>query len=161
MSRVKRWNVGLAASAWEILAAVLSAAQRQEVGSRAHDLVRRAKLILEEQREGLPVIAEVAAALGLSPSHLQHLFKQQTGQSPYQYHLQLKIQRAAEMLRGSDLPVKQIAQILQFRSVYHFSTLFKKKTGLSPSGWRADSQGGERLEASDETVLPPRDQKRR
>lgn len=145
-----------AASVWEILAAVLSAVQRREMGSRLHDPVRRAKLILEEHREGFPVIAEVAAAVGLSPSHLQHLFKEQTGQSPYQYHLQLKIQRAGEMLRGSDLPVKQISQILQFRSVYHFSTLFKKKTGLSPSGWRAGGQGGESLRASDEAAPPPR-----
>jgi AraC-like DNA-binding protein len=49
----------------------------------------------------------------------------------------LKIQRAGMMLRGTDLPVKQVARILGFESVYHFSTLFKKKIGVSPSRWRA------------------------
>lgn len=163
LDRVRSDSLGFdqlhAASVWEILAAVLSASQRQASGSRLHDQVRRAKLILEEQRDGLPVIADVAAAVGLSPSHLQHLFKEQTGLSPYQYHLQLKIHRAGELLRGSDLPVKQIAQILQFRSVYHFSTLFKKKTGVSPSGWRSRSQGGDALESADEAA-PPRVVKR-
>ena len=126
----------LAASAWEILAAVFSAAREQQAGSRLHQLIRRAKLILEDQTQGVPVVEEIAGELGLSVSRLQHAFKASTGLSPYQYHLQLKIQRAEEMLRGADLSVKQIAQVLQFRSVYHFSTLFKRKTGLSPSQYR-------------------------
>jgi AraC-like DNA-binding protein len=129
----------ISASVWEIVSAALSAARRRDSGSRQHELVRRAKLILEEQGEGLPVIEDLAARLGLSSSHLQHLFKEYTGLSPYQYHLQLKVQRAREMLLSSHLSVKQVAGILQFRSVYHFSTLFKKKTGLSPGQWRARS----------------------
>jgi AraC-like DNA-binding protein len=129
----------IAASVWEILAAALGAARRQATGGRLHELVRRAKMILEDPTEGLPVIEDLAEALEVSPSYLQHVFKEQTGLSPYQYHLQLKMQRAREMLRGSDLPVKQIARILQFQSVYHFSTLFKKKTGVSPSEWRAST----------------------
>lgn len=126
----------LAAGVWEILAAVLSATREQQTGSRLHHLIRRAKLILEDQSQGLPIIGNLAGQLGLSVSRFQHAFKQLTGLSPYQYHLQVKIQRAEEMLRGADLSVKQIAQVLQFRSVYHFSTLFKRKTGLSPSQYR-------------------------
>jgi AraC-like DNA-binding protein len=132
----------IAANVLEIIAAALSAARRQETGGRQYDLVRRAKLILENQMESPPVIEDVAAGLGLSPSRLRQLFKEHTGLSPYQYHLQLKIQRAQEMLSGSDLPVKQIARILRFESVYHFSSLFKRKAGRSPSEWRARSQGG-------------------
>ena len=126
----------IAASVWEILAAVLSASRRQESGGRHHELVRRAKHILEDQTAGLPVIENLATDLGLSPSRFQQLFKEQTGLSPYQYHLQLKIQRARALLQSSDLPVKQIARLLRFQSVYHFSTLFKRKTGLSPKQWR-------------------------
>lgn len=126
----------IAASVWELIAAVVSAAERQDSRSRHHDVVRRAKLVLEDQAEGLPVIEELAAKLGVSPSHFQQLFKSSTGLSPYQYHLQLKIRRAREMLRGSDMPIKQIAGLLHFESVYHFSTLFKKKTGYSPIQWR-------------------------
>jgi AraC-like DNA-binding protein len=126
----------LAASVWEILAATLSAVRTQQAGSRMHDLIRRAKAILEDQAEGPPVIPDIAARLGLSPSRFQHAFKQYTGFSPYQYHLQLKLHRAEEMLRVSDLPVNQIAELLQFQSVYHFSALFKRKIGQSPSQYR-------------------------
>ena len=40
------------------------------------------------------------------------------------------------MLRGTDLSIKEIAGLLHFESVYHFSTPFKRKTGFSPSQWR-------------------------
>jgi AraC-like DNA-binding protein len=131
----------MAASFWEILAAALGAARREETGGRPHELVRRAKLALEAQTCGTPVIEELACSLGLSASRFQHLFKEHTGLSPYQYHLQLKVQRAREMLRDSDMPVKQVAGMLGFQSVYHFSTLFKRKTGMSPRRWRELAQG--------------------
>ena len=116
----------------------------QQASSRMHHLIRQAKSLLENPAGDPPVIADIAAQLGLSTSRLQHAFKQHTGLSPYQYHLQLKIHRAEEMLRSGDLSVKQIAQLLQFRSVYHFSTLFKRKTGLSPSDYRRCSRGENR-----------------
>ena len=133
----------LAASFWEILAAALGAAHREGTGGRPYELVRRAKLALEAQTGGTPSIEELAGSLGLSASRFQHLFKEQTGLSPYQYHLQLKIQRAREMLRDSDMPVKQVAGMLGFRSVYHFSNLFKRKAGMSPRRWRELTQGRE------------------
>jgi AraC-like DNA-binding protein len=72
----------------------------------------------------------------LSRSHFYQVFKDCTGVSPYQYHLQLRIRRATELLRGSALSVKQIAAILKFNSAYQFSKTFKKKTGVSPSQCR-------------------------
>ena len=116
-----------------IVAYVLSSPPARSYGQQ-HEFVRQAKLILEDQNGDPPVIEEIAASLGLS--RLQHLFKEFTGISPYQYHLQLKIQRGCSLLQGSDVPVKQVARLLGFQSVYHFSTLFRKKTGSSPSQWR-------------------------
>ncbi len=84
----------IAASLWEIVAAVVCAVRVRQTSGRHHDLVRRAKMILENETGGGPVVEGIAATLGLSTSRFQHLFKEQTGLSPYQYHLQLKIQRA-------------------------------------------------------------------
>jgi AraC-like DNA-binding protein len=131
----------MVASFWEILASTLGAARREETGGRPYEMIRRAKLVLEGQTNGTPVIEELARSLGLSASRFQHLFKEHTGLSPYQYHLQLKVQRARELLRDSDMPVKQVAGMLGFQSVYHFSTLFKRKTGMSPTRWREVTQG--------------------
>ncbi len=126
----------IAADTLGIIAAVLAAERNRWADSRACDLVRRAKVAIEEQTETLPVIENVADALGVSAGHLRRIFKQHTGLSPYQYHLQLKISRAKLMLRESDMPIKHIARQLGFHNVYHFSKLFKKMTNAPPNRWR-------------------------
>ena len=126
----------LAASAMEILAAALGASRGQGVGSQMHELVCRAKSLLETQLEAIPSIESIAASLGLSTTHFYRVFREHTGLSPYQYHLQLRIERAKQMLRGTTLSVKEIAGALAFESQFHFSNAFKRKTGVSPSQWR-------------------------
>ena len=79
---------------------------------------------------------DIAAKLDLSRAQFFRIFKEHTGLSPYQYHLELKLNRARSLLRNSDLPIKQIARTLGFRNVYHFSKLFKSKIGEAPSLWR-------------------------
>lgn len=126
----------IAAATMQIVAAMLGAARNQAAGSHIHEQVRRAKAMLEEEVGGLPLMEGIAAKLNMSRAHFFRIFKEQTGLSPYQYHLELKLNRARQMLRNSDLPVKQIARLLGFSNVYHFSKFFKNKTGMSPTPWR-------------------------
>ena len=126
----------VAAGTMAILAAVLAAVRSQRNGGRMNALVRRAKLILEQRTEELLSMEKLAASLKLSPTHFHRIFKEQTGLSPYQYHLQSRINRAKEMLHGTNLSIKQIAATLSFENPYHFSKIFKKKTGMSPTRWR-------------------------
>jgi transcriptional regulator GlxA family with amidase domain len=90
-------------------------------------------------------VDELIREFDVSRTHFFRIFKEQTGQSPYKYHLQLKLRRAGEMLRDSDLTVKQIAMALGFRNPYHFSRLFRAKTGASPRAywhhWRSIATG--------------------
>jgi AraC-like DNA-binding protein len=126
----------LAASVMEILAAILGAVRAQGTGSRMHELVCQAKSLLETQTDATPSMEHLAASLGLSTTHFYRVFKQHTGLSPYQYHLQLRIERAKQMLHGTTMNVKEIAAALAFESPFHFSNAFKRKTGASPSQWR-------------------------
>jgi AraC-like DNA-binding protein len=126
----------LAASAMEILAAIQGAVRAQGTGSRMHELVCRAKSLLEPQMNAIPAIDKLAASLGLSTTHFYRVFRDHTGLSPYQYHLQLRVERARQMLRGTTMNVKEIAALLAFESPFHFSNVFKQKTGMSPSQWR-------------------------
>lgn len=66
-------------------------------------------------------------------SYFRKMFKQYTGIAPLQYQLDLKIQRAREMLISTDKTIKEIAFELGFQSIHYFSRIFKKKTGMAPS----------------------------
>jgi AraC-like DNA-binding protein len=126
----------IAANVMEVLAAALAATQTIRTGSRTTEAIRKAKVYLSERIEEIVDMKELAASLHMSYAHFRRMFKQQTGLSPYQYHLQLRTHRAREMLHGTTLTVHQVATRLNFPNAYYFSKIFKKKTGMSPSQWR-------------------------
>jgi AraC-like DNA-binding protein len=137
----------IAADAVEILAAVLGAARGQQSGSHTSTVIRQAKSLLEADLEGALSMDKLAGQLTMSITHFYRLFKEHTGMSPYQYHLQLRINRAKEMLHGTDLTIKEIAKKLRFESEFHFSKLFKRKTQFSPTDWRRLTSHPEELKS--------------
>ena len=72
----------------------------------------------------------------VSYSFFRKMFKKYTGVSPGQYHLQLRITRAKELLISTDKSIKTISYELGFQSIFYFSNMFKKKEGITPSGFR-------------------------
>jgi AraC-like DNA-binding protein len=126
----------IAANVIEAYAATIGAVRGQQVTRRSESLMHEAKLILEQHAEKLMSIDKIAASFQLSEKHFRRLFKQETGVSPYQYHLEMRIYRAKEMLLGTAMTVKEISARLHFQNPFHFSHAFKQKTGLSPTQWR-------------------------
>jgi AraC-like DNA-binding protein len=125
----------------EVLSGAIAVLRGQKIGCRAETVVRAARILLEQHAQKLVKMEQMAATFSMSEKHFRRIFKQQTGLSPYQYHLQVKIYRAKEMLRGTTLSVKEIASTLCFETPFHFSSAFKQRTGMSPSQWR---NGGHR-----------------
>ena len=78
----------------------------------------------------------LAAENNIGYSYFRKMFKEYTGISPRQYHLELKIMRAKELLLTTDLNIKQICFELGFESSHYFSRFFKQKVGVSPSELR-------------------------
>ncbi len=78
----------------------------------------------------------LAAESNIGYSYFRKMFKEYTGISPHQYHIDLKIMRAREMLLSTDMSIKEISFELGFQSIHYFSRLFKKKMGASPSEYR-------------------------
>ncbi len=68
---------------------------------------------------------------------LRKSFKEVMGVAPGQYHLNLKIEKAMQMLQETDLSVSEIAYQTGFESLFYFSRIFKKKADLSPTEFRA------------------------
>ena len=75
---------------------------------------------------------EMAAMAGLSESHFAVTFKKMTGRSPYQYHLELKLKKAQQLLMTSKMPVAIIAAELGFSSQAHFAKAMRNYCGATP-----------------------------
>jgi len=131
-----------AANVMEILGASLAAVRSRRSGTELDGLVRRAMRHIEQATEDLVDMNRLAVSLDLSYDRFRHIFKEHTGLAPYQYHLQLRINRAKELLAETNMSIKELATALKFESPYHFSTIFKKKTGMSPTQWRGRSETG-------------------
>lgn len=103
-----------------------------------HPAVAAARRLLDEAPERRWSLASLAREVGLSGDHLAELFARQVGTTPRRYHLDRRIERAAELLAGTDLPVTAIALELGFSSSSHFARVFREVTGRTPRAYRAD-----------------------
>jgi AraC-like DNA-binding protein len=131
----RAFQARIAAHIMHILA--LAQAARQPGSSDDDELVRRIRCALTEHMEQNIRMEDVAASLHVGYAKFRRAFKAHTGLTPGQYHLQLRIGRAKDLLTGTDLPVQQIALQLGFDSPFYFSRIFKKKTDHAPQEWRS------------------------
>ena len=80
--------------------------------------------------------ATLAEACGISEAYFRRLFKAQTGLSPKQYLLDIRINHAKQLLCDNAQPIARIAEYCGFTNPYHFSRAFHSRTGLTPSDYR-------------------------
>ncbi len=78
-------------------------------------------------------LTEVATHINMSTSHIQKKFIKEVGKSIMLHFTELKIEEAKFLLRSTALSVTEIAEKLSYDSVFHFSSAFKKITGIPPS----------------------------
>jgi AraC-like DNA-binding protein len=102
----------------------------------ARHLLRAKDLVDARYREPLDVPA-LARAAKLSPAHFSREFKRAFGESPHQYLLMRRMERAAALLRNTDRSVADICFTVGLRSVGSFTTSFGRTFGLSPTAYRA------------------------
>lgn len=85
-------------------------------------------------------IPMLAAMEHLSTPRYNARFKALMGMSPSKYLLQLRIGAACDLLRNTDFPIKEIADMCGYRDPYFFSRAFKEQTGHSPRAYRAGEE---------------------
>ena len=79
---------------------------------------------------------EIAESVGLSNSRVESLFKDESGNSPVQYHKELRLEKARELLESPSLNVKQVRLEVGYQDHSHFYRDFKKRFGLTPLQYR-------------------------
>lgn len=123
------------------LLAVLGRLQREERGLEhaIDEVVERGHALIALRCQEPLDLRKLSADLGVSYSHFRHAFKARLGISPKQCHLQVRLQKAQDLLVNTDKSVKEIADILGFESAFHLSKQFKERLGDAPSAWRDKS----------------------
>lgn len=85
-------------------------------------------------------LSDLAEVAGLSLSLFSRSFKTATGQSPHQYVLSQRVQKARELLAFSPLPISEIAATCGFCDQAHLTRIFKKQLGTTPGAYRQEVQ---------------------
>ena len=102
----------------------------------ARQLLRAKDLADSRYFEPLDV-ATLASAARLSQAHFSREFRRVFGESPHQYLLTRRLERAAALLRSTDRSVAEICITVGLRSVGSFTTSFRRAFGQSPTAYRA------------------------
>lgn len=105
----------------------------------AGQLISKAKFLLQESVETTVDMEKLARDLPMGYSSFRKAFKRLTGESPNQYHLNLRLNRAKDLLTMTSLNINEVADQTGFDSVFYFSKLFKKKNAVSPKFYRQDN----------------------
>jgi transcriptional regulator GlxA family with amidase domain len=92
--------------------------------------------IMEGSTDSPPHIDQICAETRLSQRRIEQLFRQYFNKTPKQYQLELRLNRARDLLLATTLPVREIAPITGFSNPGHFSTAFGKMFNMPPSSVR-------------------------
>jgi AraC-like DNA-binding protein len=103
--------------------------------SRFHNLDATLTYLRENIDKPL-TLAQMAAHAELSVSHFSHLFKEQTGYSPMDYFIHLKMQHACTLLSLTRKTIREISFSIGYDDPYYFSRIFKRVIGSAPSSYR-------------------------
>ena len=132
----------IASLTYQIIAQVHATERGRQFGSKEIEtVVKKAKIYLVENIDKAVDFEQLASELNVGYSWFRRMFRHYTGLAPCQYLLQLKLNKAKELLSETSLPIKQISWMIGFESQYYFSKYFKKKLGVSPTQWRQFSRG--------------------
>jgi len=100
------------------------------------ELAQRVVQIIEKSYRDPLSLQALADRCHISPFHLQRTFKRIKGVSPAEYILQTRIEKAVDLLAHSERSIAEIASMVGIANAEYFASLFKKKTGQSPTSYR-------------------------
>jgi AraC family transcriptional regulator len=100
--------------------------------------LRRIKEFVDSKIEDELTLCEMAQAVELSTAHFSRMFRKSTGETPHQFLLRQRLERAKMMLRSVDERVMDIAVACGFKSQQHFSQAFRHVCGVSPTEYRQE-----------------------
>nr|WP_242828133.1 AraC family transcriptional regulator [Enterocloster clostridioformis] len=121
-------------------------------------MVSAARYMNQHYQEGL-TLGEVAAFANMSPTYFSKKFKGSTGLCFKEYLNYIRVQKASDMLRNTDLSVTGVAMACGFSDGNYFGDVFRRLTGVSPREYRKGqtvlNQGRVRFMSGSDTGISP------
>ncbi|UVI33369.1 response regulator [Paenibacillus spongiae] len=107
--------------------------------NRMNKIVNNVKQIISVKYMEPITLKDIAGEVFISPNYLNSIFKKSTGKNMNKYLIEVRITKAMEQLNEADAVISRVSENVGYRNVAHFSTLFKKHTGLTPMEYRENS----------------------
>jgi AraC family transcriptional regulator len=111
--------------------------------------LRRIKELVHAKMEDDLSLDEMAQSVGLSTAHFARMFRKSTGETPHQFVLRQRVERAKAMLRAAGARVLDVAVACGFKTQQHFAQVFCDVCGVSPTRYRQDFLDSEVIGAAE------------
>src|SRR5579864_801193 len=105
--------------------------------------LRRIKELVHAKMEDDLSLDDIAQSVGLSTAHFARMFRKSMGETPHQFVLRQRLERAKAMLRTPDARVLDVAVACGFKTQQHFAQGFRDICGVRPTEYRQDRVGSE------------------
>ncbi|MCR5421707.1 MAG: response regulator [Lachnospiraceae bacterium] len=128
LDEIQQWFVN------KIGAACRDVVQSKEKQSSSS--VERAKTYISENYSKDISLDEVSREVDISPYYFSKLFKEETGENFIEYLTSVRINKAKQLITGSDMSMKEICTSVGYSDPNYFSRIFKKNVGLTPTEYK-------------------------
>jgi AraC family transcriptional regulator len=98
--------------------------------------IQRGRNVMEGSLDQALELRQVAREAALSPYHFHRRFTQMFGETPSAYLMRRRMERAAGLLRSTNMPVTEVCLACGYQSLGSFSSLFRRQIGISPTEFR-------------------------
>lgn len=113
-----------------------SSMAKEEHGARVPMRIRRVIAHIEERLADNITTDALARVAGLSRDHFARSFRQSIGETPHNYLVDRRISQARRLLETTDGRVVEVARQCGYESLSYFTTLFRRRVGVSPAAYR-------------------------
>lgn len=110
--------------------------ERKHPEASANKLIHEAQLFIKDNLAQPLSLTDVAQYLHISTRHLSRLFSKNLGVSFTTFVRKERVRASAEMLRSTNLAIKEISEATGFSSVYYFTSVFSEETSMAPGEYR-------------------------
>ncbi len=122
---------------YSLVAELMTEKELNQSPNRYYEIITKSNAYIEENLTN-PYFSvdELVSSSGVSNTYFRKIFQKFHGTSPLKHINYLRILRAQEYLKNTDMSISQIATTIGFVNIYYFSNVFKATTGVSPLNYR-------------------------